>query len=276
MTDHYQTLGVDKNAQQDEIKLAYRKLANQHHPDKGGSQEKFKDISAAYDILGDPTKRAEYDNKQLYGNSNNPYQAHHHFHDIFGGNPFDMFRHQQPHQVRRNRDLNMNCEVSFIDSYTGKQLEAKYTLPSGKHQSIVINVPAGVEHGDTIQYQGLGDDSLPGMPRGSLNVTINVTPDSNYIRKGNNVYTNIEISPIEAMIGCKKQVKMLSGLVVSLDIRAGVETGVEFAKQGGGFTNVHTGQAGDFISIVKIKTPIIKNIDLINKLILLNNEINNI
>lgn len=274
MKEHYQTLGVAENASHDKIKLAYRRLANQHHPDKGGDQATFKNIAAAYEVIGDVNKRAEYDNQHSFGNNTGAHQFHDIFRSHFGGHsPFgDIFGRQQVH---RNRDLNMNCQISFTDSFLGKQLEANYNLPTGKPQSIVIDVPAGIEHGATIQYQGLGDDSIPNMPRGNLNVTFIVEPDLIYKRVRNNIYCTVQVNPIEAMIGCKKQIKLPSGESISLDIRAGVETGVEYIKRGSGFTNIQTRQRGDFISVIEIKTPVIKNIDFINKLIKLNDEINN-
>ena len=285
MTDYYQTLGVSENASPDEIKKAYRSLANKHHPDKGGDQAKFKDISVAYENLSDPQKKAEYDQQRMYGNmpgggtqfhfnTGNP------FGDIFGnaGHPFgDIFAHMRGGHpgMRRNRDLNIQCSVSFLDSFQGKQLEANYRLPSGKNQTVVINVPAGVQHGDTIRYSGLGDDSIPGMPRGNLNVTILVHPDPNYERRGDDLYQHIEITPIEAMIGVKKKVKNLSGQVLDLDIRAGVDHGTEFASHGTGFPNVNTGYKGRFVSIIKIVTPAVTDPALVQQLKDLNAKISN-
>jgi len=278
MTDYYQTLGVSENASPDEIKRAYRSLANKHHPDKGGDQAKFKDISVAYDNLGDPQKRAEYDQQRQFGNgqqfhfnTGNPFPGGDPFGAMFGQgpNPFgDIFAHMRgahPH-MRRNRDLNIQCTVSFLDSFQGKQLEANYRLPSGRNQTVVINVPAGVTHGDTIRYQGLGDDSINGMPRGNLNVTIMVQPDPNYERRGDDLYQYVEISPIEAMIGVKKSVKNLAGQSLDLDIRAGVEHGTEFASFGNGFPNVNHGQRGRFVSVVKIKTPAISDPVIVQQL----------
>ena len=246
MNDHYNTLGVSPTASSEEIKKAYRSLANKHHPDKGGDQAKFKDISVAYDTLGDAQKKSEYDQQRAGGGQHRFHTGSGDFNDIFGGgfdpfgsrsNPFgDIFGRQQ----RRNRDLNIHCQISLVDSFMGKQLEASFQLPSGRKQSVIINVPAGILNGDTIRYSGLGDDSIPQMPRGDLNVTIVVTPDpaGKFERRGDDLYTTVEVNPIEAMIGCKKTVKMITGTTMELDIRAGVEDGVEFASNGTGFNNV--------------------------------------
>lgn len=278
MTDYYTTLGVDKNASQEEIKKAYKKLANKHHPDKGGDQAKFKDIAAAYDTIGDPEKRSQYDQQQTYGaHGFNTHHFTHDFHDIFGqhfhGNPFfgDMFRRQQVH---KNRDLNLQCTVSFVDSYTGKKLESKYTLLSGKSQTVVIDVPAGVNNGDSIRYSGLGDDSISNIPRGDLNITFIVEPDIKFDRRGDDVYTTIEINAIEAMIGCRKQVKSVTGETMMLDIRPGVETGTEFAKTGAGFKNLQNHRKGRFVSVIKIKPHTITNPEIVNQLQQILNQIN--
>ena len=279
MTDHYQTLGVSPDASPDEIKKAYRSLANKHHPDKGGDQAKFKDISVAYDTLSNPQKKAEYDQQRMGGpqvrfsTGGMP-----DFADLFGGG-FDPFGHSSnPFHGRRqqkNRDLNIHCSISLFDSFTGKQLEANYQLPSGRPQTVVINVPPGISHGETIRYHGLGDDSIPHLPRGNLNVTIVVLPHEQYRREGDDVYTTINISPIDAMIGCRKKVKLMTGQEMDLEIRGGVESGTEYASNGNGFSNPHTGTKGRFVSVINIKTPSVTNPDLINRLRQINNEINN-
>lgn len=279
MTDYYNILGVSENASPDEIKKAYRTLANKHHPDKGGDQAKFKDISVAYENLSDPQKKAEYDQQRQFGGMGGPGGFHFHtgnINDIFGGgfNPFgDIFGQQRG--LRRNKDLNIQCQITLLDAYTGKQLEANYRLPSGRQQTVVINLPPGINHGETIRYQGLGDDTIPQLPKGSLNVTVVVLPDPKFTRVNDDLYTEIEINPIEALIGCRKTVSLITGKELTLDIRAGVETGTEFASAGQGFSNPHTRMKGRFVSVIKIKTPIIANPDIINRLQEINNEINN-
>jgi len=277
MTDYYKTLGVSENASPDEIKKAYRSLANKHHPDKGGDQARFKDISVANDILSDPQKRAEYDQQRMYGGgpqvrftSGDP------FGDIFGqaGNPFgDIFGHMRGRQQHRNRDLNIQCQVTLLDSYLGKQLEANYRLPSGRNQTVVINVPPGISHGETIRYQGLGDDTVPQAPRGNLNVTIIVLPDQNFQRVNDDLYTTVHINPIEAMIGCHRTVKFITGEDREIDIRPGVESGTEYASAGTGFSNLQTNRKGRFVILINIRTPNITDPLLIAELRRLNDAI---
>jgi curved DNA-binding protein len=272
--DYYQILGLQPTATADEIKKAYRSLAMKHHPDRGGDQAKFKDISVAHDTLSDPQKRAEYDQMRQGGpqvrfTSGGGFQD---FNDIFGGrSPFgDIFGRT----LRRNRDLNIQCQVTLYESYFGKQVEANYNLPSGKPQTVIINIPPGISHGETIRYQGLGDDSIPGAPRGSLNVTIVIKPDTQYTRSGDDLYTNIYINPIEAMIGCRKKIKFIDDSEKEVDIRPGIESGAEFASAGYGFSNPHTGRKGKFVAVVNIKSTPVTDPLLIAKLKDLNNEIN--
>jgi len=281
MTDYYQTLGVDPSASLDEIKAAYRKLAMKHHPDRtGGDDTKFKQIQEAYANVGDEQKRAEYEQMRRGGpqvrftSGSMP-----DFGDIFGAQ-FDPFGHRSNpfgdifgRRQMKNKDLNIQCQISFLDSYHGKQLEASYRMPSGKMQTVVINVPGGINHGETIRYQGLGDDSLPHMPRGDLNVTILVQHDPKYERRDYDIYTTLEISPIDAMIGCSKTVTTLSGTRLNIDVRPGIETGAEYAVGGHGFTVVNANVRGRFVAVIKIVAPVITNPDLIEKLKVLNDEI---
>jgi DnaJ-class molecular chaperone len=186
---------------------------------------------------------------------------------MFGGaSPFGNMFGAGHTGMRRNRDLNIQCAITLLDSFLGKQLEANYQLPSGRTQTVSISVPAGITNGDTIRYQGLGDDSMPGAPRGNLNVTIIVHADSKFERKGDDLYTRVEINPIEAMIGCKKTISTITGEAMELDIRAGVEDGVEFASHGNGFRNVNNGRQGKFVTVVKIKTPKITNPAILEEL----------
>ena len=124
---YYEILGVAKDAKPDEIKKAYRKLASQHHPDKGGDKTKFQEIQSAYDTLSDTNKRQQYDMQQN-GFGGGGTQFHFHSGDMshpdiaeifrgfgFGGNPFEF--HQRPQQ-RRNKDLRIEIPVPLVNYYS--------------------------------------------------------------------------------------------------------------------------------------------------------------
>lgn len=270
MEDYYQILGVNSSSSQEEIKKAYRSAAMKHHPDRGGNQDLFKKINNAYETLGDPNKRAEYDTMKNGGSQFRFTSSDFNFEDVFTNfNPFEtMFR-----RTKRNKDLNIHCQITLLDSYQGKQIEANFKIPSGKDQNIVIDIPAGIEHGATIRYQGLGDDSIPNVPRGNLNVTIMILPNNDFRREADDLVTTIEINPIEAMIGCVKEIKQINGKIKSITINPGAETDIEYAIANEGFTNLHTRQKGKFIGRIKIKTPKYIDKTLLEKLKQLNIEL---
>ena len=272
MTNHYQTLGVSEDASQEDIKKAYKKLAMKFHPDRGGDTEKFKEISQANDVLSDANKRAQYDAERSG-------RFHHHA----GGNPFggfggmdmnDLFNfqfgpgfagfHQQ--RVQKNKDLAVRVTISLKQSFTGAQLEAKYNLPTGKPQTVAVDIPAGVQTGQVIRYQGLGGDAIPNLPRGNLNVTIVVEPDYNFERRGNDLYTSINITLLEAMTGCTKEVKSLDDTVKSLKLKPGTQHGTEFSSSGQGFKDIQSHRVGNFVIAVNVHIPAITNDADITKL----------
>lgn len=262
--DHYQTLGVDKTASQDDIKKAYRKLAAKHHPDRGGDTATFQSIAQAYDTLSDPSKKAQYDSPQ---HSFDPFTqgAGPGWHDVssmFGGNPFEQFfrQAQQPGR-RKNRDLNIRVTVSFKQSYLGADLEANYQLPNGKKQTVIINVPAGIESGQVIRYQGMGDDSVPNLPKGDLNVTVMVERSQAFERRGNDLVAYCVINPIEAMCGSVKIVDHLNGTGIRFNIKPGVQHGTEYVNGNLGFKNLR-GQTGNLIIVIGIEIPTLTDPDL--------------
>lgn len=280
--DYYSILGVSKTATQDDIKRAYKKLAMKYHPDRGGDTKKFQEISQAYDTLGDPQNRAQYDAEQdaaIHGHqfhfhTGNPFDP---FAQMFGGrSPFDQFFNQGQRVRQRNRDLNIRCTVDFKQSYLGTELEANYNLPSGKNQTVVIKVPAGIENGQVIRYQGMGDDSNPSLPRGDLNVTILVEPSSEFQRRGDDLISLLQISAFDAMIGCSKIINHLDDTSIKINLRPGVQHGTEFLNRGLGFRNVNSGHRGNLIIQVHVNIPSIFDPKLIEEIKKVENAINNI
>jgi curved DNA-binding protein len=286
--NYYSILGLQRGCNQDEIKKAYRRLASQHHPDKGGDTSTFQNIQAAYDILSDPQKRSNHDMEldnpfQRGGQPNAGFPGgdfggfgdmNDVFNGIFGGGA--RFNFGQRPNIRRNSDLNIRCRISLLDSYTGKEMEASYNLPSGRRENVVINIPPGIDNGSTIQFTGMGDDSNNQWPRGNLNCTVTVDNDPNFARRGDDLTTVIEIDPIEAMIGCTKDVEIITGKIMKIQVRPGITHGGEYAAQGLGFTNLQTNRRGHFVIVILIKVPEIKDPKIKKKLEDIRNEISKI
>lgn len=260
--DYYKILGVNENASQDDIKKAYKKLAMKNHPDRGGDTKKFQEISQAYDTLSDNQKRAQYDAQK---NGFNPFgQARHHqgFQDIndifssfgFAGGPFNFSTNS-----RRNRDLTIRVSISLKQSYSGTQIEARFNTPAGRPKTVIVDIPAGVQNGQTIRYPDLGDDSIPNLPKGNLNVQIIVEPDPVWSRRGNDLVYTLRINVLEAMIGCVKEVETLDGTKMPLKLRPGIQHGAEFASGGRGFRDVGTGRVGSLIIIIDVEIPAVNN-----------------
>jgi len=227
MTDHYTTLGVAKNATADEIKKAYRKLASQHHPDKGGNKEKFQEIQAAYAVLSDEQKRAEYDNPSPKFNFGGQYDGMPpNFEDIFSqafGNGFgDIFGRARPQPVR-NRAISLQTDITLEEAFSGKELIANIHLPSGREQILEIKIPPGVRDGTVLRLSGMGDDRITSAPRGDIHLTIRIIPHAVYQRNGDDLIRQLDITCLEAMIGCTKQFDTIDGKTLEINIPAGTQ-----------------------------------------------------
>lgn len=276
MQNYYEILQVKPDASLDEIKRSFRKLAMVHHPDKGGDQEKFKEINTAYDILSNPQKRQQYDLERSgvrRPQGRGPGFGFN-FEEIFTnsgpfGPGFNEFFHAKP---QRNRDLNIRCQISFLDSYNGKQLEANFAGPDGKRRTVHIDIPPGIQHGEVIRFNGLGDDSIPNLPKGNLNVNILVETNEQFKRVQDDLYTTCEISPIEAIIGCTKNIQTITGESNILTIKPGITHGTEYAKANLGFTNIRTKHRGRFVIVVLIKSMIIDDPETIKLLTEINEK----
>lgn len=242
MDEHYQTLGVPKNATPDDIKKAYRKLASQHHPDKGGDTAKFQEIQSAYEVLGDPEKRQQYDNPNLF---------HNNFQGGNGGVPpgfEDIFRHfgfgdfqsgfnRGP--PRRNVTLNLNTFVTLEEAFTGKELVATIQLPSGRDQIVNVKIPAGVVDGTTLRLRGIGDDSVPNTARGDIHLVVSVQRSAQFEVNGADLIKTINISALDAILGSEYVINTIDGKALNVTIPAGTQPNTTLALQGHGMPNMH-------------------------------------
>jgi DnaJ-class molecular chaperone len=238
MTDHYQTLGVPRNAGPDEIKQAYRRLAAQHHPDRGGDTAKFQEIQAAYAVLSDPEQRAQHDNPQFggggfhFGGGVPPG-----FEDFFaqafgqGGNPFFGQGFRQP---QRNRNLNLQTTITLEEAYLGKNLMANVGLPSGLEQVLEVKIPPGVRDGTVLRLAGMGDDTYNNVPRGDIHLTINIQPHHIYQRQGDDLLRTLTVSCFDAILGKTVKFDTLDGKTLEVNVAPGTQPGQTLAVQGYG------------------------------------------
>jgi curved DNA-binding protein len=243
MTNYYNTLGVDRNANQDDIKKAYRKMAAQHHPDRGGDTAKFQEVQAAYETLSDADKRAQYDNPQpqhqQFGNGFPPG-----FEDIFGqmfgGNPFgDIFGRGQHRPPQRNRTLNIQTSITLEEAHSGKVMIANLQLPSGRDQVLEIKIPAGIQDGMTLRLAEMGEDTIPNIPRGDIHLTVSVTSHPVFTRQGDDLVRSIQINCIDAMLGKTVYVDSIDGTRLEIKVPAGTQHGQVMSAAGYGMPKVN-------------------------------------
>lgn len=252
MSEYYNILGVAKTATQDEIKKAYRKLASKHHPDKGGDTATFQKIQTAYDTLSDDQKRREYDNPQPQfrfdtGNMGG-------FEDIFSQFGFGPMGRQRQ-QPRQNRHVNIQTRVTLKEVLYGKEVIGSIQLPSGREQNIQLKIPKGVKTGDSIRYQGMGDDSVPNLPRGDLIVQIIELPDRTFRREGANLFVEYTITAFDAMLGTSILVDTIADSQLDITVPAGIQNGQMINCKGHGVPTDDRGHRGALFVRINIKTP---------------------
>lgn len=252
MKDYYTILGVEKSASDAEIKKAFRKLAMNHHPDRGGDDAKFKEIQEAYAILSDEQKKKEYDFSHNPNNSFNNNSSFFNF-NFHGGDPFNGF---YQHRMRpKNHDTTIHIRISLRESLFGKQLNAEIGLPSGISKMVSIDIPAGIENGQQIKYPQMGDSSMPHLPPGDLIVVIFVTPDPMFARVHNNVVCEKAITAWEAILGTTLEFTSLSGNQLKIIVPPGTQPDTKLRCKGEGFPDVHTKIKGDLHVNVKVTIP---------------------
>jgi len=274
--DYYSTLGLNRNASQEEIKKAYRKMAMQHHPDRGGDEKKFKQISEAYEILSDPQKKQMVDmgvdpkHQQQGGgfNQSGPFEFHfgtHNFEDIFGNFGFGGFNHRH---AQRNKTISLVVDLSLEDVLNGKNLDAEISIPGGRKKIINIAIPPGIEEGQQIRYQGMGDNTIPNIPAGDLIVNVRVSPHRTFRREGDNIIVEKFITVWDALLGTKVEISTLDNKALEISVPAGCQPETILSCKNEGLPNMRSKLRGNLLVKIKIKIPKIteKNqIDIIEK-----------
>jgi curved DNA-binding protein len=245
MTDYYAALGVPKTATSDEIKRAFRKLASQHHPDKGGDTQKFQAIQQAYATLSDEQKRAEYDNPRPQFSGFHGHPGGVNINDIFG----QMFGQQfgQQHQHPRRSHVRMTLWISLLDVATGGRRTVSLGTQSGV-SAVEIEIPLGIADEDNVQYEGIG-------PGGSdLVVQFKVTPDRKWQRDGLNLAQEVRIDIWNLILGGDLTIDTLTGKTLSTRVPARTQPGTVLRLKGQGLRD-RAGQTGDIMVRVQAQIP---------------------
>lgn len=268
--NHYEILGVAKNATDDEIKKSYKKLASKHHPDRpSGNTQKFQEIQAAYDILSTPQKRAQYD-MELEGGGR--HQFHFSTNDLGGEMPddfADLLRRQFGfdtgffgrqggrfrHPPQRNQDVRIMIQVDLIDTLKEQTKTLAITLPGGEKENIEITIPRGVQDGETIRYQGLGGHTISTVPRADLYVQFLVRRPFDFEQSGVDLYKKLTVNCLEAIVGCNKEVVGLDGKKFNLTVPPGSQYGAKFGIADAGLYVMGKETRGRLVIVLDVYVP---------------------
>ena len=276
--DHYTTLGIPRGASEQEIKSAYRKLAMKHHPDRGGDATEFQKIQEAYNVLGDPQARSQYDNPQPQGFQFHFGGGHP---GGFGGNPIDDILNQFGfqfgghesarafHQQRRNKDLSVEIVLDLASTMESQSKTISVQTTSGQRQTVQIDIPRGVRTGHSVRYGGLGDNMFESLPRGDLYVHFVIQEEPNYRVEGDDLIYICRISCLDAMSGIQVEIPTLENRMFRINITPGTTHGTRLRVPNQGLYHINTDHRGSLIVNVDLAIPTVTSgasLDLLEQL----------
>ncbi len=311
--DYYKILGVERGANADEIKKAFRKLARKYHPDVNPgdrkAEEKFKEINEAYEVLSDTEKRKKYDTlgpnwqeqfgpnfnagtrrTYTYGGRTSPFD----FEGMGGGSQFSdffetLFGRSNPSSATRTRadmrrragdNIEQPVEVLLQEAYVGGvrtfniQSTEVCTACKGtgevggkpcatcngqgmvpRNKKLQVKIPVGVDNGSRIRVAGEGQPGIGGGPRGDLYLVISVKPDPTFERKGDDLFVDVEVDLVTAMLGGTVPVPTPDGRKLMLTIPPETQNGRIFRLTGKGMPRLRSEGSGTLFARVKVKLP---------------------
>lgn len=260
--DYYQVLGIDRNATQDDIKRAFRSLASKYHPDKGGDTAKFQEIQEAYATLSDPQKKSTYDNPSPFGT--NPdgswRQANaggfEQFFHQFGPDLGSLFGGHFAQRRARNRNVNLEAEITLEEAYRGKEIIASYRLSTNQERAFEVKIPPGAHDGLVLRISGAGDNALHGLPPGDAMLNIRVLPHPRFQRNGADIIEEITISAWDAILGKDLNIKSINNDNLVVRINEGTQPDSFLRLQGYGMPVLNNhGVKGNHMIRIKVAIP---------------------
>lgn len=277
----YDVIGVKADASDKEIKAAYRRLAKELHPDLNpgnrGAEDRFKAVSAAYNLLKDKEQRSRFDRGEIDASGaetpqHPTYRSHagadagHQYYNASGFSDFanesDLFeqifgqarqqgsRYESAGRPRKGADVDYSLDVDFMDAALGAK--KRVTMPDGV--SLDVTIPEGVSDGQTLRLKGKGLPGYAGGPPGNARIKVTVNAHPYFTRKNKNILLELPITLDEAVLGGKINVPTLSGKV-SVNVPAGANSGQTLRLKGKGFKTSKAQEAGDQLISLKIVMP---------------------
>ena len=255
MSDPYATLGVNRNSSDSEIKSAYRRLAKKHHPDIGGDQERFSEISSAYDNIKDAQARQNFDNPPSnFQQSQSPFSENMSgFDDIFNS----MFGQGFRQTVRPNTTVTFHVDIQDVYNCATKNLNI--SMPTGASKPVTITIPRGIQHGSQVRYQSMAPDG------GDLIVNYQFKNHPSYTVVENDIHVKLGISLRDALLGSEKIITTLDNKQIKLHIKSGTQPGTKLRITENGMPRRNMPN-GDMIVEIKVLLPSLRVSDL-NKLV---------
>jgi len=278
--DPYEILGVARTAAPDDIRQAYRRLAKKLHPDLNPgnkeSEERFKEVSGAHELLSDPDKRRRFDNGEIDASGSerrkqrfykdfaaeaapgHPYENRSGFADFTEANDlFAQLLRRQAEEARRapGPDLNYRLSIEFLDAINGAT--KRLTLPEGG--TIDVTIPPGIQEGQTLRLRGKGAPSVGEGASGDALVEISINPHRFFARHGDDIHVDLPVTLTEAVLGARVRVPTPTGPVI-LTVPKGSNTGAVLRLKGKGAPR--PGGHGDELVKLKVMLPTEPNPEL--------------
>jgi curved DNA-binding protein len=268
--DYYAVLGVAKDAELEQIKKAYRKLARTHHPDlskQSDAEAQFKEIAEAYNTLKNPEKRQAYDalgRVHPGGNFTPPPTWQDQYQDApFAFDQMDLSdlldslskrtsRSYQSTQAMAGQDMENTVDISLKDALLGTTVRFK-VIELGQEKELEVSIPAGVNMGKKLRLKGLGSKGLNGGANGDLYLHIKLRPHPLFKPLGQDLFFNLALAPWEAVLGAEIEVPTLEDPLI-LSVPANTRNGQKLRLKSRGL-GVPMGARGDLFAVVHIETP---------------------
>ncbi len=278
--DYYKTLGVKRDASEKDIKQAYRRLARKYHPDVNpgdtAAEQRFKEVSEAYSVLGTSDSRKKYDQfgHQAFTAGFDPYGAggrnsYHfsgdNFRDLFGqgggfGSIFDdlfgtgQSRSRQTREASADLDVEKNVDIRFEDAVCGTTIQLRVPRANGTMDRIQVRIPPGVDTGSRIRVAGKGKSGRHGQPDGDLYIITQVQPHAYFTRDGNDIICDVPVTLGEIALGAKIDVPTVDGKI-SMTIPPGTQNGRKFRLRGKGVPYLKGEGQGDQYVQLRVVLP---------------------